>query len=133
MACTLAGLLVTAGCIASTGTEAQLSASEGSSDLVLYLVLEDGQFTRTEAWWADEAPELSVDLDSTAHAYEAIVLKNDIVLTRGPLSGSNDEAVFVWRTSDAGAVAQAGDAFEILVVNATTSETVASYALEIQP
>lgn len=119
------------GCIASTGSQAQLSASEGSGDLVVYLVLEEGEMVTSQAWWADQAPEVSVNVQDTASPYEAIILKNDVVVTREPLLGSAERAALTWTSSQAGTVAQTGDTFEVFVVNATTGSTAASFGLEI--
>lgn len=125
--------LLLPGCIASQGETVRLSAAEGSGDIVLHLALEDGQLTSGQAWWADQAPQLAVDAANTIDRWEAIVLKNDVTLAREPLQGTSADAVFTWRSSEAGAVAQAGDVFEVLVVNATDGGTVASYELEISP
>lgn len=125
--------LLLPGCIASQAETVRLSAAEGSGDIVLHLTLEDGQLASSQAWWADQAPHLGVDPASTIERWEAIVLKNDVTLAREPLQGTSADAVFTWRSSDAGAVAQAGDVFEVLVVNATDGGTVASYELKVEP
>lgn len=125
--------LLLPGCIASEGKTAQLSASEGSGDIVLQVTLEDGALASGQAWWAEDAPSLPLDTAGTADAWEAIVLKNDVQLAREPLRGTTGQAVFTWHSSTVGAVAQAGDVFEVLVVNATNGGTVADYEIEIQP
>lgn len=125
--------LLLPGCIASQGETVRLSAAEGSGDIVLHLTLTNGQLASGQAWWADQAPQLDVDTANTIDQWEAIVLKNDVTLAREPLRGTTSEALFTWRSADHGAVAQAGDVFEVLVVNATDGGTVASYELEVEP
>jgi hypothetical protein len=129
----LAVLAATGGCIGgSADTTAQLDASEGSGDLVVFLTVEEGQLTRADAWWAEDAPELDVNVDGTGTGLEALVLKNDVVVTRAPLVGSGERAVLAWRSADAGTTAQVGDTFEILVVDTASDDTVAAYQLAIE-
>lgn len=128
----LAVLLVT-GCLASQSTSEDLSVSNGSDgDFVIYLVVEDGSLARSQAWWLEEAPELDIDVQSGLPAWEAIVLKNDVVLDRVPVMGDEDRAFVLWRSTDAGTRGAPGDQFEVLVVDNESSRTIASYQLQIQ-
>lgn len=123
------GLL--AGCVASDGRTARLDAGNGSGDVAIHLVVEDGALTDARAWWADEVPEDEPEGPPLA-AWEAIVLKNDVRLDRVPLSGSTDRAELLWRSDAVDAVATPGDEFEVNVVNATGGAAVASFTVAIQ-
>lgn len=125
--------LVLAGCIASEGRTASLSASAGSGDLVLHVELQDGQLVRSGAWWAEDAPTLAPEPPGTVEGWRAMVLKNDVVVARERLHGDASEAVMTWRSSMVGTAAQAGDVFEVLLVNTTDETEVASFEVEIQP
>lgn len=131
LAVALAALL--AGCIASTGTEAELSASEGSGDLLLFLSVEEGSLTRADVWWAEDAPEMDVDTDDPMSGLKAIVLKNDVVVAEELLYRTEDRAQLVWNSASSGTTAEAGDTFEVLIVDTADGNTVASYGLEIAP
>lgn len=129
----LAVAILLPGCIASDGSAVQLSASEGSGSFVVHLSMQDGVLAQADAWWAEDAPELQVELGGTIAGWQAVVLKNDVVVTEQPLRSTPDGAAFVWRSGDAGVVAQAGDTFEILVVNGTAERALTSWSIEIEP
>ncbi len=132
MALALLGALLTAGCLATSTPEARLSTSEGDGGVIVYLVLEDGELARSQAWWGDQAPELEVNVERTLPEWEALVIKNDVTVDRGVVLGTHDRAYVVWRSADAGVTAQPGDTFEILVVDHSQERTAASYSLAIE-
>ncbi len=127
-------LLVVAltGCIASTGSEAELHVSDGSGDIVVHVLLEGGELSSADAWWSEDAPELDVSLSDQADRYEALVFKNDIRVN-GPQSlvGSTSQAVFTWDSGTSQTIAEPGDRFEVIIVDVTDDRVVASYALTI--
>lgn len=122
---------LTAGCIASTGTEAELSASEGSGDLVVFMALEDRTLTRADVWWAEDAPEIDKTPGEPVSGVKAIVLKNDVAVAEELLYGSDERAQLVWSSANAGTTGEPGDTFEVLVVDTANGSTVASYDLSI--
>lgn len=126
-------LALAAGCIASTDSRAELDASEGSGDLVIHLVLQQGQLSEGDAWWEENAPETPLTLDGTADAYEGLVLKNDVRIDEIPLQGSSSYAVLTWYSSKTGTIAEPGDTFEVIVMDTEEDATVATYELIIRP
>lgn len=125
-------LLTTAGCLATETPEARLSTSDGDGGVLVYLVLEDGDLVRSQAWWGNQAPELEVNVERTLPGWEALILKNDVTVDRGVVLGTQDRAYVVWRSADAGVTAQPGDTFEVLVVDHGEDRTAASYSLAIE-
>lgn len=124
--------LLTAGCLASSAPEARLSASEGDGGVLVYLVLEEGELVRSQAWWDNQAPELEVNVERTLPGWEALILKNDVTVDRASVLGTQDQAYVVWRSTMADISAQPGDTFEILVVDHGQDRTAASYSLSIE-
>lgn len=128
----VAVLAATSGCLADDGTAQSLQASEGTGDLVVFLALQEGQLTRADAWWAEDAPSVDVALTDPVERLEVLVLKNDVVVAREPMFGTPQDASVAWRSAESGTTAQAGDAFELLVVDTDTGDTIASYRLAIE-
>ncbi len=122
-----------AGCVATESTTRELSVSDGSGPFLIYLVVQDGELTRSEAWWADQAPDLEVGIEEPVPGWEAIILKNDAAIQRVTLMGDAEKAFLLWNSEEAGTVASPGDSFEVLVVDETAGETRASFALSIEP
>ncbi|MDX1612078.1 MAG: hypothetical protein R3185_06895 [Candidatus Thermoplasmatota archaeon] len=125
-------LLPLTGCIASQGPGQTLSVSDGRGDLVVYLVLDEGALVRGDAWWAAQAPELDVQVQRVVPGWEVLVLKNDVLVDREPVLGSEERAFVVWRSAPVGTVAAAGDSFEFLVVHTADEETLAQFGVEIE-
>lgn len=125
-------ILALAGCIASEGPASTLSASEGSGSFIIYMVLEQGQLVRSDAWWADDAPDLDLNL-APSPVIEAIILKNDVAVDRVPVLGNQERAFLLWNSANAGTTASAGDEFEVLILNGTTEAMMATFALSISP
>lgn len=122
-----------AGCIASTGPDAELRASDEPGDILVHLLVEDGQLVSAEAWWAKQAPEMDVSLTEPTEAYEALVFKNDIrVDGPQPLLGSSSQAVFTWNSAASETIVEPGDRFEILIVDVAEDDAVASYSVSIR-
>lgn len=122
-----------AGCIASTGADAELHASEGPGDILVHILVEEGKLVSAEAWWSQQAPEVDVSLTERTEAYEALVFKNDIrVDGPHPLLGSSSQALFTWNSAASGTTVEPGDRFEILIVDGAEDDVVASYSVSIR-
>lgn len=122
-----------AGCIASTGSDAELRASDEPGDILVHLLLENDQLVSAEAWWAEQAPEEDVSLTDRAEAYEALVFKNDIrVDGPQPLLGSSSQAFFTWNSGVSDTIVEPGDRFEILIVDVAEEDVIATYSVSIR-
>lgn len=119
-----------AGCLAGEGAGTTLSVSSGAGDLVVYLVLDQGTLTRGDAWWAQDAPELDLQV-ARGPGWDALILKNDVQVDRLPVLGTAEKAFVVWHSADKGVVASAGDELEVLVVDG--DDVTATFRITIEP
>lgn len=129
LAAFLATLVLTAGCIGTSGEVATLQAEQGAEDVAIHLVIEDGRLVDSKAWWTSEPVETDT---STVPGLEAVVLKNDVELDRVPLTGDAQRAELTWYTGQVDAAAQPGDEFEVNALNATSGQALATYTVQIE-